>query len=98
MGVHDGHRKRMKARFRERGPDELRDHELLELLLFYAIPRQDTNEIARRLLDRFGSFAAVMEATPEELREISEQQLRWFAKRFIRSLCGNSLFAKTNFL
>ena len=42
----------------------------MELLLFYAIPRQDTNLIAHRLLDRFGSFAAVMEATIEELREV----------------------------
>lgn len=67
MGVHDGHRKRMKARFRERGPDELRDHELLELLLFYAIPRSNTNELAHGLLERFGSLRGVLDAPIEAL-------------------------------
>ena len=68
--THGGHRERLKNRFLEHGLDNFNDLNALELLLFYAIPRQDTNEIAHRLLDRFGSFAAVMEATPEELREI----------------------------
>ena len=68
--THGGHRARLKQRFLEHGLDNFNDLNALELLLFYAIPRQDTNEIAHRLLDRFGSFAAVMEATMEELREI----------------------------
>ena len=67
MGVHDGHRKRMKARFRERGADELRDHELLELLLFYAIPRSNTNELAHSLIERFGSLQGVLDAPMEAL-------------------------------
>ena len=68
--THGGHRARLKQRFLEHGLDNFNDLNVLELLLFYAIPRQDTNEIAHRLLDRFGSFAAVMEATMEELQEI----------------------------
>ena len=62
MGAHDGHRKRLKARFRSLGADALRDHELLELLLFYAIPRTDTNTMAHTLLDRFGSLSGVFRA------------------------------------
>ena len=68
--THGGHRSRLKQRFLEHGLDNFNDLNALELLLFYSIPRQDTNEIAHRLLDRFGSFAAVMEATMEELLEI----------------------------
>lgn len=68
---HGGHRARLKQRFLEHGLDNFNDLNVLELLLFYAIPRQDTNEIAHRLLDRFGSLSAVMEATMEELTEIS---------------------------
>ena len=49
--------------------DPIHDVNLLELVLFYAIPRQDTNPIAHRLLDTFGSLAAVFDATPEELMD-----------------------------
>ena len=67
MGLHDGHRQRAKDRYRQLGADALADHELLELALFYAIPRQDTNETAHRLLKRFRSLQGVLQATPEEL-------------------------------
>ena len=56
MGIHDGHRERMKARFREHGAEQFEDHQLLELLLFYALPRQDVNPLAHALLDHFGSL------------------------------------------
>ncbi len=69
-GVHDGHRARKKAQFREHGLDAFADHEALELLLFYALPRQDTNPVAHRLLDRFGSLGGVLSAPPEELAKI----------------------------
>ena len=69
MGLHDGHRQRAKERYRQVGADALADHELLELALFYAIPRQDTNPIAHRLLDTFGSLSAVFEASTAELME-----------------------------
>lgn len=67
---HKGHRERKKQQFREHGLDAFADHEVLELLLFYAVPRQDTNPIAHRLLERFGSLDAVLSAPVEELSEV----------------------------
>lgn len=70
MGTHDGHRERLKKRFLEYGLENFNDINALEMLLFYAIPRQDTNEIAHRLLERFGSFAAVLDAPADQLQEV----------------------------
>lgn len=70
MGLHDGHRKRVKSRFREAGAAAFEDHNLLELLLFYAVPRQDTNELAHKLINRFGTYSAVLEASIEELMTV----------------------------
>ena len=68
--VHKGHRQRLKARFLRDGLDNFEEHQVLELLLFYAIPQRDTNPIAHRLLERFGSLANVLDASPEELAEV----------------------------
>ena len=65
-----GHRDRLRARFREQGGDALPDYELLELLLFRAIPRRDTKPIAKALIERFGSFTEVLGAPAERLREV----------------------------
>lgn len=70
MGVHDGHRDRKKAQYRRCGSEPFADHELLELLLFYAIPRVDTNPAAHALLDRFGSLQAVFAASVDELAKV----------------------------
>lgn len=70
MGVHDGHRERVKSRFREAGANAFDDHNLLELLLFYAVPRRDTNELAHELINRFGSYSAVLEASIDELMTV----------------------------
>ncbi len=70
MAIHDGHRQRLKERFLQEGLDHFSDIQVLELLLFYCIPRQDTNPIAHRLLDRFGSFDQVLEAPVEELEKV----------------------------
>ena len=70
MSIHDGHRQRIKDRFLKEGLDNFEEHQVLELLLFYAIPRVDTNPIAHELLLRFGSLAQVLEATPEELEKV----------------------------
>lgn len=67
MGLHDGHRARKREQFRQNGLDGFADHEVLELLLYYAIPRQDTNETAHRLLQKFGSLQGVFDAPAEEL-------------------------------
>ena len=68
--IHSGHRQRMRDRYREQGMDAFADHEALELLLYNAIPRADVNPLAHTLLDRFGSFRAVLDASPEELMEV----------------------------
>ncbi len=68
--VHDGHRERMRERVSKTGFDGLKDHELLEMLLYYSIPRKDTNELAHEIIDHFGSFANVLEANKEELVKI----------------------------
>ncbi|HEY1735208.1 MAG TPA: DNA repair protein RadC [Methylovirgula sp.] len=66
-----GHRERLRARFLKGGGDALADYELLELVLFRAIPRRDVKPLAKALLARFGSFAGVVSARPERLREIA---------------------------
>ena len=71
MSIHDGHRQRLKDRFRREGLDNFDELYVLELLLFYCIPRVDTNPIAHRLLDNFGSLTAVLDASPEELEKVS---------------------------
>jgi len=70
MSIHEGHRDRLKNRFRNEGLDNFDELYVLELLLFYCIPRKDTNPIAHRLLDRFGSLNGVLDATPEELEKV----------------------------
>lgn len=70
MSIHDGHRQRMKERFLSEGLDNFSDIQVLELLLFYAVPRQDTNPIAHELLSRFGSLAQVLETPVSELEKV----------------------------
>lgn len=67
MGEHTGHRKRMKKYFLENGAQGLADHQILELLLFYALPRVDTNPLAHRLIDEFGDIEALLDAPAAEL-------------------------------
>lgn len=57
----------MKNRFIEEGLDAFEDHQILELLLFYAIPRKDTNELAHSLIRKYGSLSGVLEADPNDL-------------------------------
>ena len=70
MSIHEGHRARLKQRFAEHGEQVFDDHQLLELMLFYAVPQGDVNPLAHRLINHFGSFAAVLDAKPEELRKV----------------------------
>ena len=70
MSVHDGHRERLRNRFLNDGLDHFNDIQALELLLFYAIPRRDTNEIAHALLARFKTVAQVLDAPVEELKKV----------------------------
>lgn len=66
--LHEGHREKMRDRFiRDKGFENFEDHQILELLLFYANARGDTNPLAHKLIDTFGTLKGVLEARPEQL-------------------------------
>jgi DNA repair protein RadC len=67
---YDGHRERLRGRFREAGSGALSDYELLELLLFRVLPRRDVKPLAKSLLEKFGSFAEVIAAPEARLAEV----------------------------
>jgi len=70
MSIHSGHRARLREQFLEHGLDTFADHQALELLLSFAIPRRDVNPIAHGLMNHFGSFSKVFEAAPQDLMEV----------------------------
>ncbi len=70
MSVHDGHRERVRARFLKEGLENFEEHTALEFLLFYSRPQGDTNELAHRLIDHFGGFSAVLDASLDELMSV----------------------------
>ena len=97
MGTHDGHRQRLKTEFLAR-PDSFPDHKLLELLLFYANPRSDTNPLAHELLDTFGSLHGVLEARMDQLlavKGVGERTAAQLAtllplfRRYQQSVCAD---------
>ncbi len=94
--VHAGHRQRMKERFLAGGLDGFSAHEVLELILFYAIPRRDVNELSHRLVERFGSFKAVFDAdyddlcTVEGIGENAATLIKLMAESFRRYAFGDS--------
>lgn len=68
--THKDHRARMKERLLKHGLESFHDHEVLEILLYFSVPRIDTNPIAHELMDKFGSLHAVIEANAEALKEV----------------------------
>ena len=68
---HSGHRQRLKNRVKKYGLNSLEEHEVLELMLMYAIPRKNTNHIAHELLNKFGSLSAVIDADINQLKLIN---------------------------
>lgn len=68
--AHDGHRDRMRNRYRAEGLDGFAAHEVIEMLLYKYVPQRNTNELAHQILAQFGSFAAVVEADEKELARI----------------------------
>lgn len=68
--IHSGHRKRVKANVIKNGFSQLEEHKLLELMLFYSIPREDTNELAHKLIKHFGSFEEVFKADVDQLKRV----------------------------
>ena len=69
-GIHSGHRERMRTRASQNGLESFSDHELVELLLYYSMPRINTNEIAHGLLDRFDSIKGILDAGEYELQTV----------------------------
>ena len=70
MNEHAGHRGRLRETFIQNGIEGMADHQVLELLLTYALPRVDVNPLAHRLLDRFGSLTEVLSARPDQLMQV----------------------------
>ena len=68
MSIHDGHRQRMRNRFQKEGLANFEPHEVLELLLYFSIPRSDTNEIAHNLIKRYKTVGRVLQASEKELQ------------------------------
>jgi len=68
--THGGHRTRLRQRVREAGLDGLAPHEVIEYLLCHAVPRQDVNELAHRLIERFGSVGEVLRGEAPQLEEV----------------------------
>lgn len=68
--MHEEHRKRVRERFFKDGIENMPDHEILELLLFFSIPRKDTNVLAHKLTEHFGSLNGVLEASKDDLMHV----------------------------
>lgn len=68
--IHENHRERLRDMYLKGGFDSMAPHQILELMLFYAIARKDTNPLAHKLIDRFGSVAGVLDADPEALMTV----------------------------
>ena len=88
--MHTGHRQRLKQRFLEEGLASFQDHEVLELLLFYAIPQGDTNPLAHRLIEKFSSLQGVFNAPIEDLCEV--KGVKEHTAVFIKTLPAFSQF------
>ena len=69
-GIHDGHRAKMRSRFRKTGLESFQPHEIAEMMMYYPIPRKDTNPLGHLLIDRFGSVHGILRATEGELRMV----------------------------
>lgn len=100
-----GHRARVKERFWREGPESFTDEDLLELLLFFSIPRKDTRGLARSLLKRFnGRLDKILDADKEELIKIPQiglnailplKVMHEIARRYLRSRIENSHYLKS---
>ncbi len=102
MGVHDGHRKRMLEKFHKNGFEPFQEHECLEMLLYFSVPRRDTNEMAHLLLNKFHSISGVINASEKELKEFSfvtDRTVELFKMiREISAVCRQQEKGKTTYL
>lgn len=74
--LHTGHRQRLKNKFLTYGYEVLSEHEFLELLLFYSVPCKNTNDLAHKLLEEFGSFSQLIETDYETLRKLDIKDMK----------------------
>ncbi|MBQ8416962.1 MAG: hypothetical protein IJX13_08740 [Clostridia bacterium] len=95
--IHTSHRARMRQKCLEHDTASFADHELVEMMLYYTMPRGDTNELAHKLIESYGSISGLMEATPAELmmhKGVGEQTSSFFAllremmRRYAKDLYG----------
>ena len=88
--LHKGHRARLKKRFLNEGLDHFEPHQVLELVLFHVIPQQDTNPLAHKLIQRFGSLAGVFDASVEDLMSVEgiKESAATYLKMFPAVLCS----------
>lgn len=93
---HNGHRNRLRKKFLDNGFDGLEKHEVLELVLYYGIPRKDTNPIAHKLLDSFGSISAVMDAPVDKLKEAGISENCAIYLKMIPQICRMYMEDKHN--
>ncbi|MGN0699811.1 MAG: RadC family protein [Oscillospiraceae bacterium] len=101
QNIHKGHRQRMLKKYLEHGIDCFEDHEILEIFLYTAYSRRNTNDISHKLINKFGSLEGVLQAGFEELREVDDvgvtaaaliSFMKDFARRFGKEdFCGLKL-------
>lgn len=94
MKLHGNHRARLRKRYEKSGLDDFEDHVILELLLFQSIPRRDTNPLAHRLLDQFGSLLEVLKAPEDRLLQV--QGVGKVTARMLCAIYGQMLFRILN--
>lgn len=90
MKLHGNHRARLRKRYEKSGLDDFEDHVILELLLFQSIPRRDTNPLAHRLLDQFGSLLEVLKAPEDKLLQV--KGVGKVTARMLNTIYGQMLF------
>ena len=83
---HEGHRERMRNRFRTEGLENFADHEILELMLYYVLPQKNTNEVAHELIKAFGSFDKVLEAGIGSLIQV--KGIKESSAVYLNIICG----------
>ncbi len=93
---HNGHRNRLRKKFLNNGFDGMEKHEALELVLYYGIPRKDTNPIAHKLLEYFGSISAVMDAPIDKLKEAGISENCAIYLKMIPQICRMYMEDKHN--
>jgi len=93
---HSGHRDRLRKKFLNNGFDGMEKHEVLELMLYYAIPRKDTNPVAHQLIDSFGSISAVFDAPIDKLKEAGISENCAIYLKLIPEICRMYMDDKHN--